>query len=32
MIVDQPHLRDPFQIACGVHLHVDKMTPMQTRG
>lgn len=31
VIVDQPHLRNPFQIVCGVDLHTDRttMTSMQ---
>lgn len=26
LIMDQPHLRNPFQIVCGVDLHTDRMT------
>lgn len=26
MIMDQPHLRNPFQIVCGVDLHIHRMT------
>lgn len=26
LIMDQPHLRDPFQIVCGVDLRTDRMT------
>lgn len=31
LIMDQPHLRDPFQIVCGVDLRTDRttVTPMQ---
>jgi len=31
LIMDQPHLRNPFQIVCGVDLHTGRMTmtPMQ---
>lgn len=26
LIMDQPHLRNPFQIVCGVNLRTDRMT------
>lgn len=26
LIMDQPHLRNPFQIVCGVDLHTDRIT------
>lgn len=26
LIMDQPHLRNPFQIVCSVHLHTGRMT------
>lgn len=26
LIMDEPHLRNPFQIVCGVDLHTDRIT------